>query len=255
MRTCNRNLRGGGALAIAAAILVSLGPGLACAQVQQPSGSFELAVLDQDGRPAKGIGAYISKLSEYVRSPASGRLTRVPPGPGSTQHAASDEAGAVKVAGLPPGQYQACIFARQLGVLDPCIWSGVATFSVVAGQKTAFPAVRLTKGGLLQVRFLDPAGLLPKSEPLMNPAMIVGVVPSTRGFIGMKGGQRSVPGGREYTMTVPFDTPLKLRLFSRSLRLTDESGRAVDNPGASIPFSVPSGQAKIFTFTVAAVAP
>lgn len=56
-------------------------------------------------------------------------------------------------------------------------------------------------------------------------------------------------------MTVPFDTPLKLRLFSRSLRFTDESGRAVDNPGASIPFTVPGGQAKIFTFTVAAVAP
>lgn len=211
--------------------------------------------MDQDGRPAKGIGLYISKLPEFVRSPLSGRLTRVPPGPGSTQHAVSDATGAVKVAGLPPGEYQACIFAGQLGVLDPCIWSGVARFSVAAGQRTAFPSVRLTNGGFLQVRFLDPAGLLPRSEPLMNPATIVGVDSPTRGFVGMKGGEKSVPGGKEYTMTAPFETPLKLWLFSRTLRFSDESGAPVDNRGASIPFSIPNGQTKTFTFTVAGVAP
>lgn len=159
------------------------------------------------------------------------------------------------MAGLPPGDYQACIFAGQLGVLDPCTWSGVAKFSVAAGQKATFPTVRLTRGGVLQVRLLDPAGLLPKSESFMNPAMIVGVDSPTRGFIGMKGGEKSVPGGKQYTMTVPFDTPLKLWLFSRTLRFTDESGAAVDYRGASIPFSVPSGQTKTFTLNVAGVAP
>jgi hypothetical protein len=167
----------------------------------------------------------------------------------------TDAAGLAKVDALLPGQYQACVIAGTLGVLDPCIWSGVAKFAVPPGQKTTFPGIRLQKGGVVHVRFLDPSGLLPKADSIINPVLIVGVRSSSGGFKGMKAGESATPEGKAYLMSVPAGVPLKLWLFGRTLRLTDESGNPVHNLGANIPFSVGLGQTKTFTFKVARLAP
>lgn len=83
----------------------------------------------------------------------------------------------------------------------------------------------------------------------------MGVRSSSGGFKGMKAGETATPEGKAYVMTVPAGVPLKLWLFGRTLRLTDESGNPVDNLGANLPFSVGLGETKTFTLNVARVGP
>ena len=46
---------------------------------------------------------------------------------------------------------------------------------------------------------------------------------------------------REYEMSVPAGTPLKLWVFSRHVTLADSTGVGIDNSGARIPFQQPPG--------------
>ena len=214
-----------------------------------------MVVSDEDGRPVKGARILISRVPEFTVSADSRKLVPVRPQPGSNRSVDTDAAGVARVDALPPGEYRACVIAGTLGVLDPCIWSGVAKFSVTPGQKTAYPTIRLQKGGIVQVRLLDPSGLLPKTDSITNPTLIVGVRSPSGGFKGMRAGEVATPEGKAYLMTVPAGVPLKLWLFGRTLRLTDERGSPVDNVGANIPFSVGLGETKTFTFEVGRLTP
>jgi hypothetical protein len=123
----------------------------------------------------------------------------------------------------------------------------------------ATPTIVLKKGVLLKVRVNDPAGLLPAvKEDFLRPLnLIVGVVFGEGAFL--RATNTGVDGaGRDYEMSVPAGTPLKLWVFSRHVTTADSRGLPVDNLGAKIPFQAAAGRDHAFTLHVsgrAALAP
>lgn len=162
----------------------------------------------------------------------------------------SDANGAFSVSNLPVGEYLLCAEVPSGPYLDPCKWS-VAQRTTVSAGGVATPTIVLKKGVLLKVRVNDPAGLLPAvKEDFLRPLnLIVGVVFGEGAFL--RATNTGVDGtGRDYEMSVPAGTPVKLWVFSRHVTMVDSRGLPVDNLGAKIPFQATAGRDHAFTLHV-----
>ena len=104
------------------------------------------------------------------------------------------------------------------------------------------PAFVLRKGGVLRVHVTDSQHLLPKQDSIIMPVFSIGVRTSGNAYMGMNGSAQINPAGRDYVMTVPFDTPLRLFIFSRTLRFADQSGAELLN-GENAAFTIARGKA------------
>lgn len=228
---------------------------LTMAQTSGVSGAVSGVISDMNGTPITGAQVYLIRVVIFNPPDSRGRATYVPgEGPFSVS-ATTNGSGSHAVAGLPAGNYMACVSVPGRPFLDPCKWSqslGVR----VDGAVTATLNAKLTLGVFLNVRINDPQHLLPTSEqtPLDFPHLIVGVKFDNEAF---QAAQRvsSDSTGENYEMAIPAGVPMNLWLHSRYVTLSDAQGNALANLGAKIPFQAALGATQAFTVNVTGAVP
>ena len=88
--------------------------------------------------------------------------------------------------------------------------------------------------------------------PFPDPGIIIGVQGDDGAFYRAAFGP-AMANGRDFQITVPYDTHLRLWVFSRTLSVSDGLGNTLNSSGTWLPFEIPSGQPTgSFTLSVAA---
>lgn len=203
-------------------------------------------VVDDSGKPVAGAHVSISHapIAAMPRFAAPPVLT----GPLAATVVA-DASGVFHAEGLAPDQYIACAQSAGPGFLDPCHWAPSApTFTMSAGLATTGVKVVMPKGHVLRVHVDDPKQLL---KPVAGPVDLdfeIHVVTSKGLHHGMPIAS-STKTARDHAITIPFDTPVSLRVFAAHFVVNDQSGKPVVAAGATV--NVPSGTAPpVVGFTV-----
>jgi hypothetical protein len=140
---------------------------------------------------------------------------------------------------LPPAQYIACAETAAPGYLDPCHWSTSApAFTVTAGETTSGVNIVMAKGSVLRVHVDDPQQLL---KPVTGPVDLdfeIHIVTS-KGIHYSAPIQSSTALARDHAITIPFDSPLSLRILSAHVTVSDSSGKAFATAGTTV--NAPAG--------------
>jgi len=193
------------------------------------------SVVDDAGKPVANAGVLISYAApaDRIRSAPppviTGRLAAI---------AKSDSNGDFSVSQLAPGEYIACAEGAP-GYLDPCHWSAAApSFTMTAGQTISGMKIVMPKGAVLQVHIVDPQQLL---KPVTGPVDFDFELHVITGK-GLHHGapiRSSTPGARDHAITIPFGTPVTLRVLSAHLAVSDQSGKPFASAGTTI--NIPAG--------------
>ena len=233
-------------------IFVALASGVA----QTPAvsqGALQVSVADSSG------AALAAASVRYARLPgktvAAGSQLLPAPGEASvTGQSAADTNGNLTVGGLAPGAYAVCASVPGAPYLDPCIWRQPVRVTV-SGGATAVQPLTLTKGVFLNVQVDDPAGLLGTPSPGLwdRPKLLIGVMYGNGAYQGLQLTSASATQ-RAYQLAIPTGVAFTLRLFSRDVAVSDESGAAVDVSGSRIAFRGTPGQDLTFEFKVSGTA-
>ena len=209
------------------------------------TGGVTGSVADDTGRPVAGARVVISSAPS-IKIPIS-----APPvitGP-SAAMVTADSNGSFQASGLAPGQYIACAEAPVQGFLDPCHWSASApTFTVGAGQTVAGVNIVTPKGSVLQFQVNDPLQLLQPAAGPIDLSFEIQVV-TGKGFHYSAPIQSSTATLRSYAITVPFGTPLNLRVLASHFAVSDQSGNPVALAGTALNVATGSVPA-LMLFTV-----
>jgi hypothetical protein len=178
--------------------------------------------------------------------------------------------GAFRIDNLPAGPYSLCVQTAGEAWLDPCQWNGTpAGIVLTPGQAATGVSLRLAAASVLKVDVKDPAKLLEgKKKDGRRPDLAVGVW----GPGGLYYPARALtrPGGAAspqsagtgqmtygYRLTIPRDTPLKLHVSSKDVRLGDAAGTALAGSAVQQTFQHAAGDEnpKSFVFTVLGLLP
>ena len=202
------------------------------------AGALSGSVVDDSGKPVAGARVLISHAP-----PPGTRSFPAPPtitGPLATQVIA-DGSGSFHADGLAPGQYIACAEATTPGFLDPCHWAASAPgFTLSAGQTISDVKIVMAKGPVLQVHINDPMSLLTPVAGPVDQNLQIHVVTS-KGIHYSAPIQSSTTVGRDLALTIPFATPVTLRVVGAHVTVNDQSGKTFSTPGTAI--NVPAGTA------------
>jgi hypothetical protein len=209
----------------------ALALGIVCAHcLLAANSSVTGSVVDDTGHPIAGARVLISYAAS-IKSP-------VPAPPVVTGSLAamvsSDATGAFHADGLAPAQYIACAETLAPGYLDPCHWSTSApAFTISAGQTTSSVKIIMVKGSVIRVHVDDPQQLL---RPVAGPVDLdfeIHVVTS-KGVHYSAPIQSSTALGRDHAITIPFDSPVSLRVLSAHFTVNDLSGKAFASAGTTV---------------------
>lgn len=224
------------------------------AQTGTDSAKFHGTVLDQGGAPVEGATVTYTRLVRYaIQAPGplgQGQFWSGPPQPApgefSWSGAVTTGAGGNFEAAVPPGDYSVCVGSPSGRYLDPCLWSqpaGAAVSSLSPGEVRDIPAIVLTAAALISVHVADPSGLLgAELGPLtLDPGMIIGVQRDDGAFY-RAWPSAGTASGRDFQIAVPFNVPLRLWVFSRTLSVADSQRRTLSGQGEGIPFEAVQGQ-------------
>jgi hypothetical protein len=177
--------------------------------------------------------------------------------------------GAFKIDNLPAGRYSLCVQTAGDTWLDPCQWNGTPSGIVLtAGQAATGVSLKLAAASVLNVQVKDSGKLLKqKRKDGRDPDLAIGVwgprglyYPARAAAAPSTGTPQSA-GTAEITYTyrlaIPRDTPLKLHVSSKDLRLGDALGSALAASGSQQTFQHATGDAnpKSFVFTVLGLVP
>jgi hypothetical protein len=178
--------------------------------------------------------------------------------------------GAFRIDSLPAGKYSLCVQVPGDGWLDPCQWNGTPSGILLASAQAATGvSLRLTAASVLTVQVKDSQNLLKqKTRQGGQPDLTIGVwgprglyYPArASGGPGIEG--NPLPGSKPemihtYRLAVPRDTPLKLHVSSRDLKLGDGARAALAGNASQQTFQHATGDAnpKSFVFTVLGLLP
>jgi hypothetical protein len=102
----------------------------------------------------------------------------------------------------------------------------------------------MKRGAAVSIRVDDPSGLLVQNEGKTPGAHLLLGVRSDAGIFHTASVIAQDPGGRDYSVTIPFDAKVNLVVASSFFRLADATGAPFAASGAAaVPVAVPSGQA------------
>lgn len=192
-------------------------------------------VVDDSGRAVPGARVLIS-YPPSVKAP----VTAPPVVTGALAATITADAhGAFHADGLIPGQYIACASATSPGYLDPCHWSTSApSFTVADGQTASGLKIVMTKGAVVRVHIDDQHQFLKAAAGPVDLDFEVHVV-TNKGFHYSVPIQSSTAVGRDLAITVPFDTPVNLRVLSAHFTVKDQSGKSFAAQGFTV--NTPAG--------------
>jgi hypothetical protein len=147
---------------------------------------------------------------------------------------AADANGTFHADGLTPGQYIACAEATSPGYLDPCHWATSApAFTVVAGQATSGVTITMAKGSVLHIHVDDPQQLLKPLTSAVDLDFQIHVV-TPKGLHYRAPLQSSTAVARDHAITIPFGTPMNVRVLSAHYAVSDQSGKAFAAQGTAV---------------------
>lgn len=143
---------------------------------------------------------------------------------------------------LNGGTYLLCAQVPQSAWVNPCQWGLQApNVTLSSASPSATVAITLKKGAVVPIRVDDPGQLL---------TQYVGKIPGADLQIGVATDNlafSSAPivsqdsGGRNQQLVVPFNSPVKLAVFSSQFQLSS-AGVPLPTGNSMIPVTVPSGQ-------------
>lgn len=209
---------------------------------------------------AQSLGAQIrGQVLDAGGLPVSGaRVTAFPAdlaGDRRSVESVSGQDGSFTLDGLGAGAYQVCAEVSGSELLNPCRWdTRVNNISVAANQQMSGVLVRLKKGLPLLVQVDDPRQLLTAYEkPGGGLYLMIGIWTTTGLFHPARMAGAAGPG-RNYTLTVPVDTPIKLTVGGPKLVLSDEKGQPVQAGAAPVAFQASAlDSQKVFRFRIDSV--
>lgn len=215
------------------------------AQTGAPPANVHGSVADQAGHPIPNATIRYVRQPRYLPAGTPkglGQTGKSTLAPGEVQLDASvqsDVSGKFQVSSLPAGDYLLCAYAP--GFLDSCKWDlALGASGISPGETRNLNAIRLIPATKVTVQISDPLGLLSsKVQPGVDSGLILGVKREGGAFLPST--PQIVTGGRTYQFTIPYDTPLTVWVYSRSLRLADSQNNALAPAGAGIPLQVVSG--------------
>jgi hypothetical protein len=154
--------------------------------------------------------------------------------------------------GLNDGKYRLCAQVPNSVWLNPCEWGlqpPVVTLSTA--EPTTSVTMILKKGAAVPIRIDDPGQLLSLNEGRTPGAhLLVGV--GNDAFV-FRPAPVLPPGtsGATRQIVIPFNSPVKLVVYSSFFHLSDANGVPLPRTGAAIPVLVPLGtQPAIIKLTV-----
>jgi hypothetical protein len=235
-----RSASGGWLCAVLTAIL-----GTYCLSAANAGGNIAGSVVDDSGRPVAGARVLISQAPSVSHSIAAPPVITGPLAASVT----SDSTGNFHADGLVPAQYILCAEASAPGLLDPCHWSTSApTVNLGAGQALSGLKIIMSKGSIIRVHVDDPQRLLKPVATAVDMDFQIHVV-TTKGIHYFAPVLSSTGIGREHAITVPFNTPVNIRVLSPHLNVNDQSGKPFAAAGTSV--NVPAGTTpSVVTFTI-----
>ncbi len=211
---------------------------LAVCQAQQTSSSAPgviAGVLSGDDGTVITGGNVMARRT----SPSSERAWR------TDWHTTSGDRGAFRFDGLPAGRYVFCARSPDSTWLNPCE-RGLPSpaVSLSNASPSANVAIVMKRGVPRRIRVDDAGQLLSRHEGKTPGAHLLLGVRSDAGIFHTASVVAQDPGGRDYSVTIPFDAKVNLVVASSFFRLTDGTGAAFAATGAAaVPVAVPSGHA------------
>jgi hypothetical protein len=201
--------------------LTILGP----LHAQTSSAAVTGTVVDDAGNPVAAARVLISHAV-----PANG--PHFPAPPTITGHLTativSDGNGNFTATNLPAGQYVMCAEVTTQGLLDPCHWAVSApSFTLTDGQPVSGLKIVMAKGAVLTVHLDDPDGLLNKSVAGPVDFDCAVHVVTSKGIHQFAAIQANNARGRDHVITIPYGTPVTLKVVTAHLTITDKSGGPV----------------------------
>jgi hypothetical protein len=159
--------------------------------------------------------------------------------------------GTFSIQGLDDGVYLVCVSVKNQPYLDPCHWSATpVTFTVANGQSITKAVIQLAKGQQYQIRVNDPLQAFANASTAAGANLLM-TVRSYSGAVHAAVVASSNATGRNYTITIPFDTPVNLSVMPGSFQVSDSVGAAVSSAGGQYQITAPSsGPPSTTTFTV-----
>jgi hypothetical protein len=133
--------------------------------------------------------------------------------------------------------------ASASGLLNIGTWDRVGVVDVRDASPVRNLAITLRRAAGLVVRVNDPHNLFfhPCASPASCSNLIIGIRfgATFQAFLGATAEPRDADGGIDYRLPIPFDTPLRLWVFTRDYFITDESGVPINTEGPNAVFTVP----------------
>jgi len=223
---------------ISALFLLSLPGTTLCADGSTAVAKGRLAgrVLAPEGTPVVEAQVIYDRVREYRQNESDHRIYELSPELYTSGIVVTLEDGGFLTPEVPAGDYQVCVEVPRGGFLDLCKWSPPIRAVSPAGPPVE---IRLTRGAEVRVRIEDPAGLTPTHNGLREvPRVIVGVQTETGAYHALRIDGKDKDGW-DLRLTVPFDTALKLWVYSPDVELADAVDQRVDAArGLHIPFQV-----------------
>lgn len=232
------------ALVIACLVTVAL-PALA----QPATASITGVVQAPDGTPIA-----VANLSYGQMAPLRNNAPAAMIAPVASVVTASD--GSFSIQNLKAGMYLACVSVSGGTYLDPCHWSSSApTFTLTAGLAISKAVITLAKAQQVQVRINDPQQNFANEGKTPNAHLLLGVQAVSGAFQSALLAS-SDASGRNYTVTVPFDSPVGFFIQSGDYQVADSTATALGPTGGLYQITAPSsGSAPTLTFTVTGFGP
>ncbi|HEY7390444.1 MAG TPA: hypothetical protein VH640_18145 [Bryobacteraceae bacterium] len=143
---------------------------------------------------------------------------------------------------LNDGTYRLCAQVPKSAWLNPCQWGLQAPIVTLStANPSATVAVALKTGAVVPIRVDDPGQLLTHYEGTVPGAhLLIGIGTDARVFMPAAVISQD-SGGRNQQVVVPFNSAVKLVVFSSQFQLSS-SGIPLPRASSTIPIGVPSGQ-------------
>jgi len=210
-------------------------------------------VVDESGAVVSGAVVRYSRVPRLEADVVAGE-TRYALAPGETERGGvvpTDAGGDFATEALPSGKYSLCV-SPPLGFLDPCRWHSRTEVVVDSGETATDVQLTTRRGAVVRIEVDDPKQQVRfGSGPGGFRNLILGVMTSGGAFDSARVLERSGTLWK-LAVTVDYEVPLKLWVFSRHLQLVDEGRGTLNMEGPNQDFIFVRGESdRIFRLAVA----
>lgn len=182
------------------------------------TGNVQGAVVSDSGTPIANATVFVYPLDPLSRF---------------TTNTITTAAGAFSIVAVPVGRYVLCARPATSNLVDSCTWGITRLIVDVPVPVGAAPvSIHLKAASVLKVRINDTGGYLEKRPTdKADPHVLVGVLSMGKFVPAVISGRDKT--GIDYSLRVPSDTPLPLRVYSMTVKLQDSAKAPVGSQGYS----------------------